>query len=113
MAPLAMDSALPALGIRNHVPNNVTRWCDRHFIQPHVATYDKDTSDGTFVGPNDFVKDTDGGIYFSARITSYNVCYTKLLRLLYQGARAFTIWTGREPNVKAMRKALQASVYGS
>lgn len=31
--------------------------------------------------------------------------------LLYQGARAFTIWTGKEPDVDAMRIALQASVY--
>lgn len=31
--------------------------------------------------------------------------------LLYQGARAFTIWTGQEPDVKAMRKALKDSVY--
>ncbi len=31
--------------------------------------------------------------------------------LLYQGARAFTIWTGKEPDVDAMRKALKASVY--
>ncbi|MCK5528234.1 MAG: shikimate dehydrogenase [Kiritimatiellae bacterium] len=31
--------------------------------------------------------------------------------LLYQGARAFTIWTGKEPDVDAMRKALQDSVY--
>lgn len=32
--------------------------------------------------------------------------------LLYQGARAFTLWTGKEPDVSAMRKALQDSVYG-
>ncbi len=31
--------------------------------------------------------------------------------LLHQGARAFTIWTGREPDVAAMRAALQAAVY--
>jgi shikimate dehydrogenase len=32
--------------------------------------------------------------------------------LLYQGARSFTIWTGKEPDVKAMRTALQDAVYG-
>lgn len=32
--------------------------------------------------------------------------------LLYQGARAFTIWTGRQPDTSAMRKALQRAVYG-
>lgn len=31
--------------------------------------------------------------------------------LLYQGARAFTIWTGKEPDVEAMRDALKKSVY--
>ena len=31
--------------------------------------------------------------------------------LLHQGARAFAIWSGREPDVEAMRKALQAAVY--
>ncbi|MCU0857535.1 MAG: shikimate dehydrogenase [Pontiellaceae bacterium] len=31
--------------------------------------------------------------------------------LLHQGARAFTIWTGLEPDVKAMRKALEGKVY--
>ncbi len=31
--------------------------------------------------------------------------------LLHQGARAFSIWTGREPDVAAMRAALQAAVY--
>jgi len=31
--------------------------------------------------------------------------------LLYQGARAFTIWTGKQPDVNAMRKALQTTVY--
>ncbi|MDA0991182.1 MAG: shikimate dehydrogenase [Verrucomicrobia bacterium] len=31
--------------------------------------------------------------------------------LLYQGARAFTIWTGQEPDVAAMRTALEAEVY--
>jgi shikimate dehydrogenase len=33
--------------------------------------------------------------------------------LLHQGARAFSIWTGREPDIEAMRRALQASVYPS
>jgi shikimate dehydrogenase len=32
--------------------------------------------------------------------------------LLHQGARAFSIWTGREPDVEAMRAALQKAVYG-
>lgn len=32
--------------------------------------------------------------------------------LLHQGARAFSIWTGREPDVEAMRSALQKAVYG-
>lgn len=32
--------------------------------------------------------------------------------LLHQGARAFEIWTGSEPNVPAMRKALEQAVYG-
>jgi len=32
--------------------------------------------------------------------------------LLHQGAAAFTIWTGRQASVPAMRKALEASVYG-
>lgn len=32
--------------------------------------------------------------------------------LLHQGARAFEIWTGTEPSVPAMRKALEVSVYG-
>jgi shikimate dehydrogenase len=32
--------------------------------------------------------------------------------LLHQGARAFEIWTGREPSVPAMRKALEEAVYG-
>ena len=31
--------------------------------------------------------------------------------LLHQGARAFTIWTGKEPDVGAMRKALEKAVY--
>lgn len=31
--------------------------------------------------------------------------------LLHQGARAFTIWTGIEPNVQAMRLALEKAVY--
>jgi shikimate dehydrogenase len=32
--------------------------------------------------------------------------------LLHQGARAFTIWTGRPAAVEPMRKALESSVYG-
>jgi shikimate dehydrogenase len=32
--------------------------------------------------------------------------------LLHQGARAFEIWTDVEPSVPAMRKALEAAVYG-
>lgn len=32
--------------------------------------------------------------------------------LLHQGARSFEIWTGTEPSVPAMRKALEAAVYG-
>ena len=32
--------------------------------------------------------------------------------LLHQGARAFEIWTGVEPSVSAMRKALEDAVYG-
>jgi shikimate dehydrogenase len=32
--------------------------------------------------------------------------------LLHQGARAFEIWTGSEPSVSAMRKALESAVYG-
>ncbi len=32
--------------------------------------------------------------------------------LLHQGARAFEIWTGVEPSVPAMRKALESAVYG-
>jgi len=32
--------------------------------------------------------------------------------LLHQGARAFTIWTGREAHVPSMRKALEHAVYG-
>lgn len=32
--------------------------------------------------------------------------------LLHQGAHAFQIWTGVEPSVSAMRKALQDAVYG-
>jgi len=31
--------------------------------------------------------------------------------LLHQGARAFTIWTGIEPDIKAMRNALEEKVY--
>jgi shikimate dehydrogenase len=33
--------------------------------------------------------------------------------LLHQGARSFEIWTGTAPDTTAMRKALEASVYGS
>ena len=33
--------------------------------------------------------------------------------LLHQGARAFEIWTGVNPSVAAMRKALEEAVYGS
>lgn len=33
--------------------------------------------------------------------------------LLHQGARAFAIWSGREPDVEAMRAALQKAVYKS
>jgi len=33
--------------------------------------------------------------------------------LLHQGARAFEIWTGVNPSVPAMRKALESAVYGS
>lgn len=32
--------------------------------------------------------------------------------LLHQGARAFAIWTGREPRVDVMRQALETAVYG-
>ena len=32
--------------------------------------------------------------------------------LLHQGARSFEIWTGRTPDVAAMRRALEARVYG-
>jgi shikimate dehydrogenase len=32
--------------------------------------------------------------------------------LLHQGARAFEIWTGSEPDVPAMRAALENAVYG-
>jgi len=35
-----------------------------------------------------------------------------LAMLLYQGASAFTIWTGQEPAVDAMRRALESAVYG-
>jgi shikimate 5-dehydrogenase len=31
--------------------------------------------------------------------------------LLHQGAKAFSIWTGQEPDLEAMRKALEAEVY--
>jgi len=33
--------------------------------------------------------------------------------LLHQGARAFSIWTGVEPDVEAMRGALEQAVYGT
>jgi shikimate dehydrogenase len=33
--------------------------------------------------------------------------------LLHQGARAFSIWTGVEPDVEAMRGALERAVYGA
>jgi len=33
--------------------------------------------------------------------------------LLHQGAGAFAIWTGKEPPIKVMRKALEDAVYGS
>lgn len=32
--------------------------------------------------------------------------------LLHQGARAFEIWTGVEPDIDAMRESLEAAVYG-
>jgi shikimate dehydrogenase len=32
--------------------------------------------------------------------------------LLHQGARAFTIWTGEEPNTEVMRNVLEEAVYG-
>jgi shikimate dehydrogenase len=32
--------------------------------------------------------------------------------LLHQGAKAFEIWTGIQPDVPAMRAALEAAVYG-
>jgi len=32
--------------------------------------------------------------------------------LLHQGARSFEIWTGRAPDIGAMREALETSVYG-
>jgi len=35
-----------------------------------------------------------------------------LSMLLHQGARAFHIWTGREPAVAVMRAALEKAVYG-
>jgi shikimate dehydrogenase len=31
--------------------------------------------------------------------------------LLHQGAKAFNVWTGIEPDVGAMRKALEKAVY--
>jgi len=31
--------------------------------------------------------------------------------LLHQGAFSFTIWTGKEPNIAAMRQALESEVY--
>ena len=33
--------------------------------------------------------------------------------LLHQGARSFEIWTGKKPDTKAMREALESSVYKS
>lgn len=33
--------------------------------------------------------------------------------LLHQGARAFSIWTGTDPDIEAMRNALKAAVYTS
>jgi shikimate dehydrogenase len=33
--------------------------------------------------------------------------------LLHQGARAFTIWTGRDADVEAMRRALARAVFGA
>lgn len=33
--------------------------------------------------------------------------------LLHQGARAFSIWSGQEPDIEAMRNALQSAVYKS
>jgi len=33
--------------------------------------------------------------------------------LLHQGARAFSIWTGTEPDIEAMRGALEGEVYGA
>ena len=33
--------------------------------------------------------------------------------LLYQGAKAFEIWTGRKAPIQVMRQALEATVYGS
>ena len=32
--------------------------------------------------------------------------------LLHQGARSLSIWTGKEPPVDVMRKALEREVYG-
>lgn len=32
--------------------------------------------------------------------------------LLHQGARSYKIWTGRDPDIEAMRTALEQSVYG-
>ncbi|MBM4147509.1 MAG: shikimate dehydrogenase [Lentisphaerae bacterium] len=39
-------------------------------------------------------------------------CANGLGMLLHQGARAFTIWTGRPAAVEAMRAALEQAVYG-
>lgn len=36
-----------------------------------------------------------------------------LAMLLHQGARSFSIWTGREPPLSVMRSALEQEVYGS
>lgn len=40
-------------------------------------------------------------------------CANGLNMLLHQGAVAFRIWTSIDPDIKAMREALEASVYGS
>lgn len=40
-------------------------------------------------------------------------CANGLGMLLHQGAASFKIWTGTDPDVSAMREALQGSVYGA
>ncbi len=40
-------------------------------------------------------------------------CANGLSMLLHQGAVAFKIWTGIDPDIQAMRNALEASVYGT